>query len=363
MMDLWTLAGPAGYLGTVERSLRNGATVVLRFPGDAPAGFRAALQAQLGDYRQWATIEADAVIKSASGGYVLQGLCERFAPRLSAVSRVTAADLCEEEEFRRRLIWVDGLHRTNCGGWLSFLTAYAHASGAVHPRERTVFVALVDGAPSTRVAGDICLAVHDWRGIVDEMDLLFLADRCLRDRGIDRKERMLLATTVARVAAWDCVVAAALREEPAEVILDPGDALRSLARERGWTRETRPDWGIGTESGSGSMHAALAALKEPQEIRRRVWSAQTAVLLPAIESERLEIVRQHHFQIAAYLRRTGNGTDPDEMEIPDLKRVFERPGFDWHAERRLEDLRNIRNDLAHCRPLSAERALELVRRR
>ena len=361
MMEVWNLPGPSRYLEAVERSLRDGASVVLRFPGEVPAGFRAVLNALLGDSWQWGTVEADGVVKAAGGGFVVRGLCERFAPRLTAVARVTAADLCEEDEFRGRLIWIDGLCSTNCDGWLSFLMAYEQASRGVPTLERTRFVALVDGAPLARVTRDIGLALHDWRDVVDEMDLLFFADRRFRDRGVEGKERLLLATTVARVAAWDCTVATALREEAAEVILDPCDTLRSLARERGWTSETRQDWGIGTESGSGSMHAALAAVKEPREIERRVWSAQTAVLLPEIESTRLDIVREHRFQIADNLRRTGEGNDPDEMEIGDLVRVFGRPGFDRQVGLQLRGLRDVRNALAHCRPLSPERALDLVR--
>ena len=308
MMEIWKLPGPSRYVETIERSLRDGASVVLRFPSGVPGGFKATVQAALGDYWQWATVESDAVVESPRGESLLRGLCQRFAPRLLPVVRVTVADLCEEEEFQRRIIWIDGLHSTDCSGWLSFLAAYARASQAVPMLERTRFVALVDGGPSTRVIGDICLAVHDWRDVIDELDLLVFADSRLRERGVDGKERLLLATTVARVAAWDFVVAATLREEPPEVILDPSDALCSLARERGWTSETRPEWGIGTDSGSGSMHAALAAIKEPREIQRRVWSAQTAVLLPEIEAVRLDIVREHHFQLAENLRRTGEGT-------------------------------------------------------
>ena len=147
MMEVWKLPGPSRYLEAVERSLRDGASVVLRFPGEVPAGVRAVLNALLGDSWQWGTVEADGVVKAAGGGFVVRGLCERFAPRLTAVARVTAADLCEEEEFRRRLIWIDGLHSRNCDGWLSFLTAYAQASRGVPTLERTRFVALVDGAP------------------------------------------------------------------------------------------------------------------------------------------------------------------------------------------------------------------------
>ena len=361
-MEIWNLPGPSRYLATVERSLRDGASVVLRFPGYVPTGLRAAVHGLLGDYWHWATVEPDAVIESPGGGFDVRGLCERFAPRLSVLARVTPADVCGDNEFQRRLIWVDGVHNNNRRGWLSFLEVYAQASRAVPTLERTRFVALVDGALSTRVTPDIGLAVHDWRDVVDEVDVLVFADRGLRDRGITGKERLLLATTVARVAAWDCVIAAALRGEAAEVILDPCDTLRSLARERGWTRETRVDWGSGTASGSGSMHAALAAVREPREIQRRVWSAQAAVLLPEVESVRLDIVREHRFQIADNLRRTGEGTDPEEMEIGDLVRVFGRPGFDRQAGSRMRQLREIRNTLAHCQPLSPVRALDLVRR-
>ena len=38
-MNIWTLPGPARFVQRIERALRAGANVVVRFPVAAPAGF------------------------------------------------------------------------------------------------------------------------------------------------------------------------------------------------------------------------------------------------------------------------------------------------------------------------------------
>ena len=40
VMNVWMLPGPAGFLKTVERSLRNGVSTVVRFPGREQVGLR-----------------------------------------------------------------------------------------------------------------------------------------------------------------------------------------------------------------------------------------------------------------------------------------------------------------------------------
>ena len=48
-MNIWTLPGPAGFLRKVERSLRNGMSTVVRFPGTEQTGFRDRMLALLND--------------------------------------------------------------------------------------------------------------------------------------------------------------------------------------------------------------------------------------------------------------------------------------------------------------------------
>ena len=48
-MNVWALPGPAGFLRRVERSLRDGVSVVARFPGGEQAGFRDRILTLLND--------------------------------------------------------------------------------------------------------------------------------------------------------------------------------------------------------------------------------------------------------------------------------------------------------------------------
>lgn len=360
-MNVWHLPGPSTFLGAVERSLRDGQSVILRFPdGMPPTGFDSALHVLLRDGWRWHNFDASAVAESESNG-ALRELCGQFAPELSTISGVTAFDLCESEAFWGRLIWISGLQSSNWPSWRTFLTTYAQVSRSVPTLRRTLFVTPIHGQPLAELEGDVALVVHDWRGVVDEMDLLFLAYQRLRNRDIDRPTRVLLATTVARLAAWDTSIAERLTEENEEVILSPLEMLKSVAGEKAWTYKTPAEWRLGTDSGSGSLHPALAAVRDPREVQHRILSAQISVLLPVIELQCRKIVREHHFLIDEHLQRNGHELDPDDLEIGKLVSLFKLPGFDRTTFYRILNLRNARNALAHRQPLSPLSALSLIR--
>ena len=174
----------------------------------------------------------------------------------------------------------------------------------------------------------------------------------LRIRNVSPAMHSLLATTVARVAIWDLEIAERLLDEEEDVILDPNNMLRSVAYNKGWTTETPVGWEFGTESGGGSIHAALAALYDPpREIRRRVWSAQTAVLMPLIDISRHKIVEESYGQLSARLRSEGNAMDRWTSQVGDLMSPALRRGFDRNVRDRVERLVRWRNTLAHLRPL------------
>ena len=359
-MNIWHLPGPAEFLGAVERSLRDGESVILRFPEGSPAGFEMALSVQMADCGPLGRVEVNASVTLTAGEPLCQ-LMEQFAPELTAISDLTAVDLCEVEGFGGRLIWIEGLQNGSCPAWQTFLENYAHASRNVSRLRRTLFVAPM-GTDKTVASGrDVALKVHDWAGVVDEMDLVFLANHRLRSREIEGTLRTLLVMTVARVAAWDCTIAERLAEAGPEDILDPMQLLRSAAQERGWTSETLPSFSHGTESGAGVTHAALAAIREPGEIQRRMWSAQVSVLLPVVELHRLAIIREHRHQIVAELRRNGQKEDAEALEVGELAFLLSRAGFDDDVTSRAEGLRHARNVLAHGKPLMTAQALVLAR--
>ena len=355
-MRLWDLPGPSRFVDAVERSLRNGINVVARFPDAMPSGFTDALMAKLDHVL--------VITRFKAGGSPFKSLCNRYAPS-ALMHDDDLGVICEHDAFRGRLIWLDDLTSINWLEWRDFLMKYAHACRSVSMLRRTVFAAPLEGAPPGDPPNtDVSLSVHDWNNILDEMDILIWAyDRLLRG-GVPKAETVLLATTVARVADWDFETAERLIDEKTNVILAPYEMLRSVAREKGWTTATPPEWELGTASGSGAVHAALASLDNPpREIYRRLWSAQASVLLPRIESWRSVIVRRNAPEIRRHLRRDGlSSRNPYDLEIGELQSVVQRQGASRVLRRSVHQLRKARNALSHLEPLRPRVALDLVRR-
>lgn len=345
------LPGPAGFLRRVERSLRNGVSTIVRFPGREQIGFRERMLALLDD--SWTC----SVFRPEPAHSPFESLCDRFVPNFSSGWSASLLDLCGREDFQGRLIWIDGLKRLGRNDWLAwreFLADYAQANRSVQEFDRTLFVVSLEGTPPAEPPKtDVTLTTHDWRGVIDEMDLLFLAYDELGRRNVNPTIRSLLATTVARVAVWDLETTERLLDEEDDVILEPENMLRSIAHEKGWTTETPVGWEFGTESGNGSIHAALASLyNPPREIRRRVWSAQTAVLLPLIDIYRHKIAKENYGQLTARLRSEGRAINPLDLQVGDLMSPVLRRGFDQNVRIRVERLVRWRNALAHLKPLS-----------
>ena len=194
------------------------------------------------------------------------------------------------------------------------------------------------------------------------MDLLLLAYVRMEGWALGESLRMLAAVTVARVAAWDVGVAERMmRSGRVGEVLEPTRTLRAMAVEEGWTEKTLEEWEWGTASWEGVCHAALAAIKKPQELRRRIWSAQSSVLLPLIDEQRYELVRRHEKRIGGHLRERKVGRDAYSLEIGELADLFRELSVERKVWRRAERLRAARNALAHLRPLGGEVAREVVR--
>ena len=270
-------------------------------------------------------------------------------------------------DFRGRLVWLDGVARLDsedCSAWKKFLVDYAQASRSVPEFERTLFIAVLDGAPpADPPPEDATLKCFDWRGVVDETDLLLAAHERLHDLDAGPVMRSLLATSVAHVASWDPDVAQRLLDAGSDAILDPVSLLQSVANEKGWTSVTDARWELGTASGNGVSHAALASLEvPPRDLRRRLWSAQASVLLPSIAGWRWDLLQQHRALIAEHLKRESRLEDPLDLDIGELTGMVQRPGFGVEVRRDVRRMNRWRNELAHLRPLSANDALFLAGR-
>ena len=346
-MRLWDLSGAVRFLKAVGRSLNDGVSVVVRFPGTMPSGFQ------------------DAIIKDVQGLEFVrfnctrspfEDLCNRYAP--SVLSNASGLrGLCEHEGFRSKLIWLDSPYPNVWQQWQEFLTRYAKVNLSMPTLGRTLFVVPLEGEPPGEPPGnDVPIETHDWSDVLDEMDLLFWANDHLLQKEINYSQRILLATTVAHIASWDFNIAMRLLDERPHVILSPCEMLRLVAEEKGWTLDTPVDWQLGTASKSGIEHAALAALEDPpRTIQRRLWSAQAAVLLPKIESQRVNIIHDNMYKF----RRALPDKDPLDVELSELERsVYSSTYCKVYEDVRY--LRDARNKLAHLCPLAPEDALKLA---
>ena len=274
----------------------------------------------------------------------------------------TVLDLCHDIGFQDRLVRLRNLNADNWSKWRDFLGQYAHVSRSLPLLGRTLFLAPLAGCTSEDASTEhVGLKIRHWDGVVDDVDLLLFASETLRDHVDAPLLRALLANTVARVATWDFETAAALVAESVTTIAAPGECLRDMAFAKGWTEDTPVDWRYGTGNRVGVAHAAWAALGDPEELDRRIWSAQLAVLLPWIEERRYELVANHRFEVTRLLRDAGKAQDdPFALEVGDLHALFDRRGADRHVRRSVKRLRNARNSLAHRRLLPWDSVLEMV---
>ena len=354
-MTLWDLPGVKRFVESeCEAPLRDGASVVARFPGDIPLGFEDAVTIPLENFLSVGKVKATAS--------PLEDLCARYATGSQAHVR-SIQDLCRDEGFGGRLVWVDGLSASNWTAWRAFLVHYAQVSRSMPLAGRTLFFAPITGPSSNGLpASDVALATCEWDGVPDELDLMLLAHERLRERVGSVVLRTLLTTVVARVASWDFDSALRMLTGDSRTILDPVKPLRELARDKGWTLETPVSWELGTASSTGVAHPARAALDDPpREIERRIWSAQASVLLPWFETLRHQIIEASGHDVRRQMRQASiKHEDPYDLELGELASVFGTRRAHGDLRARLRKLQAARNALAHLQPLLPDKAVRLI---
>ena len=352
-MRLWDLPGARRFVDSTCDLIRGGNNVVIRFPGIVPEGFDDAVSATLGNTLRVGHLQVTRA--------PLEDLARSYAENPDQIRRL--ADLCDDRGFRGRLLLLHGLDGTTWPAWREFLGNYAQASRSRSLLGRSLFLVKLAGYPHAEPPRtEVGLACFDWKEVLDEIDLLLFASEHLRQRIKEPLLRSLLATTVARVAAWDFETAAALVAEDDRTIMDPLDFLSGLARDRGWTSETPLDWHLGTASHTAVPHPARAALDNPPtELYRRLWSAQLAVLLPWVEARRHELVAGNLFKVKRQMRMDGNGQgDPFALELGELFRLFARRGGDRRIRTTVKRLRDVRNELAHRQHVTYSAIVDLI---
>jgi len=363
--EWWGLPGPALFSSRVAADLREGKNVVVYMPTYSPPGFLDSVRDSLDD------IGLDNVysisLEESDKENPLDYLYERFA--LNSKGRRSLTSIVENPDFRGKMIWVEGICAKLWPAWRQFLEDYSHASRSCSILERTVFCVLIAGEFASHCpAADVCLANHAWRGHVDFLDMILFSSSLLRTLEIPPVLRQLAIQTLARIALWDPGVARRLVGEGLSAILNPAEVLKEIGTERGWhllQQVTGDGWEKGITTyfeGKEVAHSAFLALQpSDREIRRRLWSAQVAVIYPYIEEERILILdRIGHMLPKSFETRYGDVVlDRYDLELSHILHLVKSRNTPIGRSllRKIEVLKNVRDALSHQRVLDPHEVL------
>lgn len=356
-----SLPGPAGFIDSVLRQIRDGVSVVVAAPTLAPSGLEDAFVESLQHDRwlvQRVTVDShDDPLKWLTERLYLEPerwvgwSVERMFERLSA----------------GQVIVVDGVTDEHWEAWRTLLRDFEVVSRQRASDARAMLLITVRGVPRKRLqAAGAALDLKLWSGVVGELDMLTYVDQRLRNGRKPNRCHKLIVRQIAALALWDLDLADFLAEQPESDMFDIRKLLRA-AREALVLDSAR--MGVGWERG-GSDHFDGVEMSHPfilvdrgdpdDELGRRLWTAQAAELLPLIEVRRRELVRrlERHVPCPFWIDGKRQIRSLDELEIGSLAYVAQTHGIRGELRECAEWLASCRNTLAHLRLLTGREALD-----
>lgn len=358
-MDIhwWSLPGPTRFVQAIVQDLRAGKNVVVAFPPHSPEGFRETLAERVRENELWRWRAVSASEFPCDGPASLAGaLHQRFVPADQTSKLCTALTLAQR--LVGTIVWVEEVGDRAWQAWSRFLTQYQHACQSCDPDDRSLFCVPLTGAPMPPPVADVALSVRRWEGMVSRLDMTLYLDRVLAARFPHPLHHKTALAVVTELAGSDARLAQHLAQKDLSTIMSPFETLREFGASRGWTAECvrNGDWREGTSDtvdGSRFVHsAAVAAMGNHSEVKRRVWRGQVAVLYPFIEEQRVKIIPQ----VRGYLRfpvdtTYGRVDDPEDLEVGQLLYFLRGKRIQPRLWRLLNVLTEMRHALAHLEPV------------
>lgn len=320
----WQMPGPRAFADRLCDGFRRGVSAVISMPEALPAGLRLAVFEQLAfDRRPRLHLHYP-----QHGPEPFDWLCETLG--LDGICDVR--ELIGHEQLVDHALWVDGVGPTHWPGWRSLLERLAGAARALPDHRRPVLCVPV-AAPEAPLAQDLLLDTHAWAGRVREFDMLLYVAGQLGDDALNPRRHALRLALIAELAGTDPALALALTNCEFALLLDA--------------------------AGLNAQFPAFARLGL-EAITRRIWLAQVRQLFPLLEAHRLAIVDRLDAPLRrAYERHKDKLTPILEREDDHRTLGFGEIGFllcqceniERHWKARIEELRRVRNMLAHQRPV------------
>lgn len=369
MISFWQLPGPLRFLESLMGDLRSGKNVVACFPrevGETTDSPEPVIRRSLDHDLAWISVDtADGPLRSP-----VDLLFDIFLPQSTPGQVRNALALVHEDKFTGRLVHLRNLSSGNWPAWRDFLSSYETACRTRSVLERSVFLAIIDPVCGrTPVQEDVCLAVHQWEGAVDDLDLLLYASAAFSGTRLKKWERRLAAYIGARLALWDPEVCDRLRRQSLDVFLHPQDLLAEIACDRGWSvadaapaNQLRDKGILQTFQGTLQTHSAFVVISgDKQELKRRLWGAEVETLFPLIELQRQRLIEQLlPFLSVPYTTPFGVIDDARDLELGHIADQLYSSRTPEHFEMRgfAQWLKRLRDRLAHSEPIPADLLLQ-----
>jgi hypothetical protein len=354
MLDWWELPGPGRFIQSIVSDLQSGINVVVSLPQHMPQGFIQALRCRFpsGDGFLFERL------KCSGDELCVKVLFDRFLPDLPFSVAREPRTVADNDDLNGYLFLVHALTADSWPAWRGFLEVYQRARhGSQKPCPPTFCLLLEDGLQvGTLAVTSPCLNVRTYRGAVTSLDMLLYVSERVSEKSSELL-RQVATAVISNLALWDLSVADSLCAESLATILEPNSVLSSLATNRGWTRIQKATWEIGAEQsfeGSQRVHSAwLASSGESEELTRRIWRGQIAILFPFIEERRQDLLRSlagslviPHTKFRGTIPMTIH--DPARLEIGDIDYQVRTSGsYPDELKHLIKCLKRIRDDLAH----------------
>ncbi|PYI51060.1 hypothetical protein [Paenibacillus flagellatus] len=354
----WTLPGPADFLAKVADDLKYGNQVCLMLPVTFPWNLKAYVRELIPDGGgwDWQSLRLDEFGEDARNpAALLYGI---YLPRTKPSVVRDAASLLREEEFYGKVVWLEGMTSELWPVWKTFLEDYAALSRKIDAYDQTRFVVTLTGdLTEDPPKPDMGLAIHEWRGTMDKLDMRLYCSGQIRNRPESRVKKALLVELSAHLAQWDLLLAEQLSYEELEELVEPRALLLDYARQFEW-EASASSWSQGSANvleDRISIHSAFMTLSgDHAGVRRRVWEAQLAVLFPLIEEWRLTLIDFLRPVLTVPFQVDNRWVhDAYAMEINHVDyQIRDSALVDAGLKNCVKYLKIIRNRLAHLKPLT-----------
>jgi len=353
----WQLPGPTRFLERCRRRLLRGVSLILPVSRRLPSGFEPALERALrdGDDYRWIGLLA-----SELGATTPLALAGEIAARfLHDVRYVESFDRLIER-LERSLLFVDATEasESETETWLEFVERFRSANHALPEQARSLMVLLIKD-DDRELRPEVGLERLLWRGAVTRLDGLVLADSLRGSHDESTCRRRTAGSIAAALAGADLDLLAEIADEPLRRLIEPKERLVAYAERRCIDPTEPPNRAAGTlesfDDETRCHSAWLAMAGRDYELRHRIWQGELPILLPRIESRRLELVDE----VRSYLSwpveaPSGKIDDPFDLEVGAMDHYLRRSRAPQSLKSEIARMRQIRNLLAHSETVPEE---------